>query len=41
LIPDAVIRLFIKYAGYRVGRLESKLCRSLAIRLSQQKHYWQ
>jgi rhamnosyltransferase len=41
LIPDAVIRLFTKYAGYRVGRLESKLSRSLAKRLSQQKQYWQ
>lgn len=41
LIPDSVIRLFIKYAGYRVGRLESKIGRSLARRLSQQKQYWQ
>jgi rhamnosyltransferase len=41
LIPDSVIRLFTRYAGYRVGRLESKIDRSLAKRLSQQKQYWQ
>lgn len=41
LIPDSVIRLFIKYAGYRVGRLEGKISRPLAKRLSQQQQYWQ
>jgi rhamnosyltransferase len=41
LIPDSVIRLLIKNAGYRVGKLESKIGRSLAKRLSQQKQYWQ
>ena len=40
LIFDSMIRLCIKYAGYRAGRLESKISRSSAKRLSQQKQYW-
>lgn len=41
LIPDSVVRLAIKYAGYKVGRLERKISPLLSKRLSQQKHYWQ
>jgi rhamnosyltransferase len=41
LVPDGLVRLFIRYTGYKVGRLERKLSPALAKRLSQQKHYWQ
>jgi rhamnosyltransferase len=41
LIPDGVVRILIKYGGYRAGLFESKIGRSWAARLSQQKQYWQ
>jgi rhamnosyltransferase len=40
LVFDSILRFFIKYAGYRAGRLENKLDTSLARHLSQQGHYW-
>lgn len=39
-IPSAAVRLLAKYAGYRLGKLETKLPNHLKYRLSMQPFYW-
>lgn len=39
-IPNAVSRVFIKYAGYRFGRLEAKLSPNMKALLSMSPAYW-
>ena len=40
LIPSAVARTALKYAGYRLGRIEGKLPVGLKRALSQNRGYW-
>eukprot|EP00456_Euglypha_rotunda_P093423 TRINITY_DN9864_c0_g1_i10.p1 TRINITY_DN9864_c0_g1~~TRINITY_DN9864_c0_g1_i10.p1 ORF type:complete len:309 (+),score=40.48 TRINITY_DN9864_c0_g1_i10:1027-1953(+) len=37
---SVVIRTFVKYAGYRMGRMESRLSLKAKKRLSMAPHYW-
>lgn len=39
-IPTAITRTFIKYAGYRLGKLESHLSTGLKRRMSMSAYYW-
>lgn len=39
-IPSALVRVFAKYGGYRLGRLEARLSLSVKERLSMQPFYW-
>lgn len=40
LIPSAMVRTLLKYMGYRLGRMESRLPLSLKRRLSMHGGYW-
>jgi rhamnosyltransferase len=40
-IPSAWLRTILKYAGYRLGQLESSMSPSVKARLSMAPHYWQ
>lgn len=39
-IPTAIARTFLKYAGYRLGRLEQHLSSGLKRRMSMSAYYW-
>jgi rhamnosyltransferase len=39
-IPSAVARTFAKYAGYKIGRRESKIAPRLKYRLGMNRQYW-
>ncbi|HYI64444.1 MAG TPA: glycosyltransferase [Allosphingosinicella sp.] len=39
-IASAFVRAFAKYAGYRLGRLETRLSPAMKKRLSMQPYYW-
>ncbi len=39
-IPSSLLRTMIKYAGYRVGKLEAGLSTRWKVRLSMQPFYW-
>ena len=39
-VPDAVVRTALKYAGYRLGRMERALSRRVKRRLSMNGRYW-
>lgn len=39
-IPEALIRTFMKYTGYRLGLSHSRLSHSLKIMFSMNKQYW-
>ncbi len=41
LIPQAMARNALKYAGYRLGKAEARLPRALKPHLSMHKRYWQ
>ncbi len=39
-IPSALVRTFLKLAGYRLGRLEARLHRTLKRKLSLHEDFW-
>lgn len=39
-IPDAILRTVVKYLGYRLGRMETKLSRRIKRHLSLNGKYW-
>lgn len=39
-IPSAIARTFVKYAGYKAGRMESKLSLQMKKKLSANPSYW-
>lgn len=39
-VPSALLRVFAKYSGYRLGRLEARLSLGAKERLSMQPFYW-
>ena len=39
-IPSAILRTFLKYAGYRLGMLEARLSSAAKKRLSMAPYYW-
>lgn len=39
-IPGAILRVFAKYLGYRMGRIEERLSLQTKARLSMSPHYW-
>jgi rhamnosyltransferase len=41
LLPESAIRTVLKLIGYQMGRRVNLISRPLAVRLSQQKGYWQ
>lgn len=40
LIPEALLRTVLKFLGYRLGLLESRIPRGICQAVSMQKHYW-
>lgn len=39
-IPSAVVRTAMKFAGYRMGRMEARLSPELKVRLSMHRFFW-